>query len=115
MKLTDLIVENFDKYRQEEEDLQKGLEANTKGDDCYVTMGDYSGGRPDNDPLKDMSYGKVTFRTVNDFENSDWEDIKKYIESKGYDITSDSNYADIEPGERNYYPTIKFHFKTPSK
>lgn len=115
MKLTDIIVENFDKYRQEENDLQRGLESNTKSGDNFVSMGDYAGGRPDNDPLKDMSYGKVTFRTLDEFEDEHWEDIKKYINSRGYDIVSDSNYADTEPGERYYYPTIKFHFKTPIK
>ena len=115
MKLVDIILEYTDRYKDLEASLAKDLESKTNSGPCFVSMGDYAGGRPDNDPLKDMSYGKVTFTTTSDFEEDHWNKIKKYIESRGYDITQDSNYFDEEPGERYYYPTIKFHFKTPIK
>lgn len=115
MKLTDIIFEYTDAYKRIEDSLAKDIENKTNSGDCFVSMGDYAGGRPDDDPLKDMSYGKVTFQTRSDFEEPHWDKIKSYVESRGYDITQDSRFFDDEPGERYYYPTIKFHFKTPSK
>jgi|SaaInlStandDraft_1057018.scaffolds.fasta_scaffold207131_2 hypothetical protein len=115
MKLTDIILEYTDAYKSIEASLARDIERSTDSGDCYVSMGDYAGGRPDDDPLKDMSFGTVTFKTSNDFEEGHWDKIKKYVESRGYDITQDSPYFDEDPGERYYYPSIKFHFKTPSK
>ena len=75
-------------------------------------MGNYSGDREENDPLKGMSFGKITFMTRNDFEDSTWNKILEYVKSLGYEVTSESNYFEEDPGERYYYPTIKFQFKT---
>ena len=50
--------------------------------------------------------------TRNDFEDSTWNKILEYVKSLGYEVTSESNYFEEDPGERYYYPTIKFQFKT---
>jgi hypothetical protein len=113
MKILDIILENTD-YSNQEDSLARDIRNATKSGELYVSMGDYVGGRSDDDPLKDMSFGKVTFKTQSDFDPKHWSEIIKFIESKGYEITSDSNYADSDD-DRYYYPTIKFHFKTPTK
>lgn len=115
MKLANIILEYTQRYRDIEDSLARDIESKTDSGPCFVSMGDYAGGRPDNDPLKDMSYGTVTFKSNSDFEEGHWDKIKKYVESRGYDITQDSNWFEEDPGERYYYPTIKFHFKTPVK
>jgi hypothetical protein len=110
MKLTDLLLEiDFNKYDKESDLLSKELDTNFGGSP-YVSMGDYAGGREDNDPLKGKAYGKVTFRVKDEFEQSDWNKIISFIKSKGLEITQDSNYYENDPGEREYFPSVKFHF-----
>ena len=79
MKLVDIILEYTDRYNDLEASLAKDLESKTNSGPCYVNMGDYAGGRPDTDPLKDMSYGKVTFKTSNDYEEDHWNKIKSIL------------------------------------
>lgn len=113
MKLTNIILE-VQEYRAEESALAKDISSKFNIDDVTVSLGDFSGGRSDSDPLKDMSFGSITFLVRSDFEETEWNKILDYVRSLGYDIKSDSNYFDEDPGERYYYPSIKFHFKKPS-
>jgi len=110
MKLRDIILENdFDKYKKEESQLANDIDQKFGGDP-YVTMGEFAGGRPDNDPLKNKGYGSVTFRMKSEFEESKWNSILEFIKGKGLEVKQDSNYYETEPGERDYYPKVDFHF-----
>lgn len=110
MKLTDILLEvDFNKYDKESDSLAKELDSKFGGDP-YVSMGDYSAGREDNDPLKGKAYGKVTFRVKSEFGEDEWNKLTGFIKSKGLEITQDSNYYDIEPGEREWFPSVNFNF-----
>jgi hypothetical protein len=113
MKLTSIILE-VGEYKAEEKALEKDISNKFNIDRVMVSLGDYAGGRSDDDPLKDMSFGSITFLVNSDFEKGVWNKILDYVKSLGYDIQSDSNYFEEDPGERYYYPKIKFHFKRPS-
>ncbi|MDA9112047.1 hypothetical protein N9J42_01040 [bacterium] len=114
MKLSNIILE-YGEYEQEEGKLARDIKNRFDLGRVSVSMGNYSAGREDNDPLKDMSYGKITFMTRGDFEDSTWNKILSYVKSLDFEITSDSNYFDEDPGERYYYPSIKFHFRNSTK
>jgi|TARA_R110000744_G_scaffold24749_1_gene61781 hypothetical protein len=110
MKLTDIILEvDFDKYRDQQNNLAKEID-NKFGGDPYVTMGEYAGGRTEDDPLNGKGYGSVKFRTRDEFEDSKWNQILDFIKSKGLDIQQESNFYESEPGEREHYPKVDFHF-----
>lgn len=76
----------------------------------YVDCGEYSGGRPDDDPRKGRGYGKITLRHRDDIPEDVFEKMKKDLESFGTDITNSGRYYDYEPGERDFFPTIKFDY-----
>jgi hypothetical protein len=110
MKLRDIILEtDFDKYRDKEQSLASEMN-NKFGGDPYVSMGKYAGGRSDDDPRKGKGFGSVTFRMRGEFEDSKWNQILDYVKSKGLDIQQESNYYDSEPGEREWFPKVDFHF-----
>ena len=110
MKLTSIILEaDFDKYRDKEDSLAREID-NKFGGDPYVSMGEYAGGRADDDPRKDKGFGSVKFRMRGEFKDSKWQQILDFIKSKGFDIQQDSNYYDSEPGEREWFPKVDFHF-----
>lgn len=52
--------------------------------------------------------GEITFRMRGEFPDNEWDKILDLIKSKGFEITQDSNWYDIEPGEREWFPKIKF-------
>lgn len=112
MKLTDVLLEiDFDKYKKEEEALER--EVNSKfGGRPSVKMGDYSTGRPEDDPLKDKGYGSVRFFVKSEFDKDEWSKILDFVKSKGFEIRQESNYYDIEPGEREWFPKIDFNFNS---
>tara|TARA_R110000796_G_scaffold49533_4_gene118150 strand:- start:1818 stop:2165 length:348 start_codon:yes stop_codon:yes gene_type:complete len=110
MKLRDIILENdFDKYKKEENQLASDINRKFKVDP-FVSMGEFAGGREDDDPLKGKGYGSVTFRVRGEFETAEWNEIVTFIKSKGYEVTQESNYYDTEPGERDWFPKVDFHF-----
>jgi hypothetical protein len=66
------------------------------------------------DPYVDMrsgKYGTITFRTRGEFPDNKWDQILDFLKSKDFEITRDSNYYDIEPGEREWFPRIDFKLK----
>lgn len=55
-------------------------------------------------------YGVIEFKTKKDIEEQVFEKFVKFIEALGYNVDlgqSDRMY-DEDPGERNYYPRIRF-------
>jgi hypothetical protein len=55
--------------------------------------------------------GNITFRMKGEFPDSEWDKIVNLVKSKGFEVTSNSNYYDIEPGEREWFPRIDFKLK----
>jgi len=55
--------------------------------------------------------GEITFWMKGEFPDSEWNEILNLVKSKGLEITRDSNYYDIEPGEREWFPRIDFKLK----
>ena len=55
--------------------------------------------------------GNITFRMKGEFPDSEWDKIVNLVKSKGFEVISDSNYYDIEPGEREWFPRIDFKLK----
>ncbi len=58
--------------------------------------------------------GEITFRMRGEFPDNEWDKILDFLKSKGFEITQDSNWYDIEPGEREWFPKIKFIHKPTS-
>ncbi len=58
--------------------------------------------------------GEITFRMRGEFPDNEWDKILDLIKSRGFEITQDSNWYDIEPGEREWFPKIKFIHKPTS-
>ena len=101
MKLSNIILEDFTKFKVEANELENELKDTYNRDDIDVTIGQYHN--------KDRGYGKVSFRMREELAPSEWNNIKNFIEAKGYEITSQSNFAD-DDGDRYFYPTIKFEY-----
>lgn len=101
MKLSNIILEDFTKFKVEANELENELKDTYNRDDIDVTIGQYHN--------RDRGYGKVSFRTREELAPSEWNNIKNFIEAKGYEITSQSNFAD-DDGDRYFYPTIKFEY-----
>ena len=77
-----------------------------KGDDALAKEIDSRfGGNPR------VSNGRIKFRMKDEFSDGEWGEILNLIKSKGFEIIKDSNYYDIEPGEREWFPTIDFKLK----
>lgn len=106
---SDNLNEYFE-YKDAQEELTKELNQQFRGVSPYVNMGMYSGNRSDSDPLKGKGYGDITFRIQGELSDQAWNKALKWVKDKGWEVTSESNYYDYEPGERYWYPKIKFQF-----
>jgi len=102
-------IDEYGEYDSKAKDLTIDIKKILAKYSPYVSMGMYSGDRPDSDPLKDKGYGSISFRSY-ELPDDDWNKALKWVESNGFEVTSDSNYYEEDPGERYYYPKIKFEF-----
>ena len=101
MKLVNIILEQFAKFKPESDKLQSELRDSYNRDDIFVSMGQYY--------EKDRGYGKVSFKTNDQLAPAEWNSIKNFLQAKGFEITQESNWADQDE-DRYYYPDIKFEF-----
>lgn len=108
MKLADIILEgrDFKEYNA----LADQLSNEFGNPEVTFSLGEYAGGREDNDPLKGKGFGKMTFRSSDEILPEDWNKALQFLKTKDYEITEESNYYEVDPGERTIYPTIKFQF-----
>ena len=108
MKLAHIILEgrDFEEYRVLADQLSKEF----GNSDVTFSLGEYVGGREDNDPLRGKGFGKMSFRVSDDIAPEEWNKALQFLKSKDYEITEESNYYEVDPGERTIYPTIKFQF-----
>ena len=59
---------------------------------------------------KGKGFGKMTFRSSDEILPEEWNKALQFLKTKDYEITDESNYYEVDPGERTIYPTIKFQF-----
>jgi len=114
MKLTDILLNEYGEFRQQENELEaKVKSALTKDFHLSVSIGAYSGGRPEDDPLKDKGFGSLSFIEKEDIPEDEFNKVINIINSSGYEVDEkqSTRFYDYEPGERDYYPKIKFGFK----
>ena len=115
LKKQGLEEHDYGRYDEYEEVIEKDLEKRFPELDEYspqVHMGYYDQDRPDSDPYKGKGYGDITFRTRMDVEEKAFKKALDYVEKDlGFEIVSSERFHDEEPGERDYFPQIKFHFK----
>ena len=109
MKPKDQINE-YGEYRSKEKEFKQELDRMFGDFRPNVSLGVYSGDRPDSDPLKGKGFGQVSFTYRNELPDEDWNEALKWVESKGFTITSEDNTYEEEPGERRYHPSINFEF-----
>jgi hypothetical protein len=109
MKPKDQMNE-YGEYSSKEKELKQELDSVFGNYRPFITLGIYTGDRPDNDPRKGKGYGKVSFTSREELPNEDWSKALKWVESKGFTITSEDNTYEEEPGERRYHPSINFEF-----
>ena len=110
MKLSSIILEN-DHYNKLAKKLENDLRNTYNRDDIHVTMGVYSSGRDANDPLRNKGFGKVEILTKDALPDSEYRNMKNTLKVKGYEITSGSNYYEVEfDNDRAHYPSFKFNF-----
>jgi hypothetical protein len=79
---------------------------------AYISMRDYSQeGRSEGDKYLGKGFGDIHFIYKDELPNDDWQKSIKFLKDKGYEITSDSNYYEVEwDNDRAWHPRIKFEF-----
>jgi hypothetical protein len=104
---------DYKRYDSLEKELRKELDSKFGDHRPSIHLGYYSEDRPDNDPYKDKGYGDISFLVRDELSDSDWKKALDWVKSKGFDITSESNWYEMEwDGDRAWYPKIKFEFLT---
>ena len=101
MKLSKLVLEDYAKYKEEAEKLQRELRDTYNRDDIFVTMGQYY--------ERDRGFGKVSYTVNDEIDPAEWKNMLNYLKAKGFEITQESNWYD-EDDDRRWYPDIKFEF-----
>jgi len=111
MKLKNILNELFE-YEDLEQKFTSELERLNSSHRIVVKMGMYDprNDRPDNDPLKGKGYGKISFRGNSEVADGSFEKASAWVKSKGFEIESEFNFYEHEPGEKRTYPSIKFLF-----
>lgn len=114
MKLSDILLNEYGEFKQQEDQLEKKVKSALSQDySPFVSIGAYAGGRSEDDPLKDRGFGSVTFNHKDDIPEEEFNKAVNVVNSSGYEVEIDqsSRFYDYEPGERSYFPKIKFGFK----
>jgi len=109
-KVTKDKVNEYGEYKDASSKLNQELKSAFSEFNPYISLGMYAGGRPDSDPLKGKGYGEISFIHKNTLPDQTWSKVLNWVKSKGWEITSESNFYDFEDGERDYYPKVKFQF-----
>mgnify|MGYP000081137563 FL=1 len=109
MKLSNIILNEQNEFKSQIEALERELNQEYRP---YVSMGAYHQPRPDSDPLKNKGFGSVTFLHKDELPENEFSKAIASVSSKGYEVDEEqsTNYYENEPGERDYFPKIKFTF-----
>lgn len=103
MKLSSIILEAdyWSKFKTEAQDLQNEMRDTYNRDDIHVSIIQHSNG--------DKAMGKVTIQAREDIRPSEYQNMKNFLEAKGFEITGGANWFDQDE-DRYFYPDIKFEF-----
>jgi len=103
MKLSRIILEDdfYGKFKTEAQDLQNEMRDTYNRDDIYVSIVQHSNG--------DKAIGKISIQTKEDIRPSEYQNMKNFLEAKGFEVTGGANWFDQDE-ERYFYPDIKFEF-----
>ena len=99
-------------YKDLEQKFKAELDRLNSSHNISITMGMYDprNDRPDNDRLKGKGYGKISFIGNSEVFDGSFEKVINWVKQKGFEIEEESNYYEHDPGERRFYPSIKFLF-----
>lgn len=104
-------LNEYGEYKTQETKYKQELDSMFGDYRPFISLGKYSDGRPDSDPLKDKGFGDVSFVVRKDLPEDEWKKALDWVKSKGFEIQSQSNEYELEfDGDRAWYPKIKFHF-----
>ena len=104
---------DYKRYDNLEKELRKELDSKFGDHRPTIHLGYYSADRPDTDKYKGKGYGDISFLERDELPKNDWKKALDWVKSKGFDITSESNWYEMEwDGDRAWYPRIKFEFLT---
>lgn len=114
MKLVNILLEQQDDFNidQKTAELKRAFGSEFAKYNPSIHLGAYSQPRPERDKYKDRGFGEVTFRYKNmdGIPEQAFNNAKEIIRQNNYEITSESNYYEVEKDERAYFPVIKFEF-----
>jgi len=103
MKLSSIILEvdYWGKFKTEAQDLENEMKDTYNRDDISVSIIQHSNG--------DKAIGKVTIVAREEVKPSEYQNMKTFLETKGFEVTGGANWYE-EEDDRYIYPTIKFEF-----
>ena len=103
---------DLNKYDKITDQYKKELKSMGVDYNAYISMRDYSQeGRSEGDKYLGKGFGDIHFIYKDELPNDDWQKSIKFLKDKGYEITSDSNYYEVEwDNDRAWHPKIKFEF-----
>ena len=113
MKLSNILLNEYGEFKAEENKLEKLLKRRLcQAYRLNINMNAYDQDRKDDDPLKGKGFGSITFVYRDEIPHDDFEMAKALLTNQGLEVIEDqsTNYYDSDPGERDYFPKIKFHF-----
>jgi hypothetical protein len=113
INLTKIIL-NESKYEAQANSLESELKTKYGEFSPSVRMAEYSQDRQENDPLRGKGFGIVDFRVKQDIPKDLFDNIVLLLTNRGFEIQSSDNSFESDPGERDYYPKINFHFNLES-
>ncbi len=114
INLTKIIL-NESNYEAKADSLKSELTSKYGEYDPHVRMAEYSQDRQEGDPLLGIGFGMVDFIVKEDIPEDVFNSIKILLKNKGYDIQRSDRFFESDPGERDYYPKINFHFNLESE
>ena len=104
MKLSDIILEDdyWSKFKTEAQELENEMRDTYNRDDIHVRIIQHSHG--------DKAMGKVSIHSSEEIRPSEYQNMKNFLEAKGFEVTGGANYFDNDD-DRYFYPDIKFEFE----
>ena len=103
MKLSNIILEAdyWSKFKTEAQELENEMKDTYNRDDISVSIIQHSNG--------DKAIGKITIVAREEVKPSEYQNMKTFLETKGFEVTGGANWYE-EEDDRYIYPTIKFEF-----
>jgi len=103
MKLSDIILEDdfYGKFKSEALELTNEMKDTYNRDDIEVSITQHSNG--------EKGIGEVKIRDNESIRPSEYQNMKNFLKTKGFEITGGANFYEEEE-DRRIYPNIKFQF-----